>query len=331
MGQPRVSLESIRPRINAVRASSARSRALTLAHVRAPGALARSARWALTCGLLVTGACAEPDPTCVGSCEGRDCGDDGCGGLCGACAPEQSCSSDGLCAETDAPCEATCASQDALCGEVCGEVCGVCAGAQDTCELGQCVCAPACEGLWCTDTDGCEADCGPCPNEQNCEDCVLQLRVVDQTITSTGQVTDVTLGLDYVAQFSGGLATMADIRMSVHGPASLLDLEVGAAITDSGKNLQSDPETGEKTQVLPDGTLRWAVISTQDQTPLAAGRWLTMRFRMGAAFEPAQLPGVFTLRDEELSLTPAAAQSALVGSGVTTPVVVWYETVEDTQ
>jgi hypothetical protein len=155
--------------------------------------------------------------------------------------------------------------------------------------------------------------------------------VVDQTITSTGQVTDVTLGLDYVAQFSGGLATMADIRMSVHGPASLLDLEVGAAITDSGKNLQSDPETGEKTQVLPDGTLRWAVISTQDQTPLAAGRWLTMRFRMGAAFKPAQLPGVFTLRDEELSLTPAAAQSALVGSGVTTPVVVWYETVEDTQ
>lgn len=231
----------------------------------------------------------------------------------------------------EAPCEETCSSVGAVCGEVCSESCGVCSEEQETCEAGVCACAPACEGLWCTEFDGCESDCGPCPNEQNCEDCVLQLRVVDQTITSTGQVTDVTLGLDYVAEFSGGLATMADIRMSVQGPASLLELEVGAAITDSGKDLQSDPDTGDKTLVLPDGTLRWAVVSTEDQTPLAAGRWLTMRFRMGAAFEPAQLPGVFTLRDEELSLTPAAAQSALVGSGVTTPVVVWYEAVEDTQ
>jgi len=155
--------------------------------------------------------------------------------------------------------------------------------------------------------------------------------VVDQTVTATGQVTDVTLGLDYVAEFSGGLATMADIRMTVDGPASLQELEIGSAITDSGKDLQSDPDTGEKTLVLPDGTLRWAVISTGDQTPLEAGRWLTMRFRMGAAFEPAQLPGVFTLRDEEVILTPGAAQSALAGSGVTTPVVVWYETVEETQ
>ena len=52
---------------------------------------------------------------------------------------------------------------------------------------------------------------------------------------------------------------------------------------------------------------------------------------MGAAFEPAQLPGVFTLRGEEVILTPGSAQAALAGSGVTTPVVVWYEAVEETR
>ncbi|MBD90416.1 MAG: hypothetical protein CL940_08770 [Deltaproteobacteria bacterium] len=310
---------------------SARARTLALAHMREGTALGRSARWALTCGLLMTGACADPDPVCAGSCEGRACGDDGCGVACGTCAPDQTCSLDGLCLDPEPLCQESCSSQGAVCGQICGEVCGECAGAQEACELGQCVCAPACEGQWCTDSDGCDGDCGPCPNDQNCDDCVLQLHVVDQTITSTGQVTDVTLGLDYVGAFSGGPATMADIRMTVDGPASLQELEVGAAITNTGKDLQVDPDTGEKTLVLPDGTLRWAVISTEDQTPLGEGRWLTMRFRMGAAFEPAQLPGVFTLRDEEVILTPGSAQAALAGSGVTTPVVVWYEAVEETQ
>ena len=48
--------------------------------------------------------------------------------------------------------------------------------------------------------------------------------------------------------------------------------EVGDAITNSGKDLQRDPDTGEPTLVLPDGTLRWVVFSTEDQTPLEALR-----------------------------------------------------------
>jgi len=124
---------------------------------------------------------------------------------------------------------------------------------------------------------------------------------------------------------------MADLRMEVGGPVKLMELEVGEAVSASGKSLQVDPETGEETLVRPEGTLRWAIFSLDDQTPLEEGLWLTMRFRMGAAFEPAQLPGVFTLRDDEVTLTPTAAESALWGSGVTTPVVVWYEAVEETR
>src|SRR5262245_21617338 len=34
-----------------------------------------------------------PPPTCVGSCAGKRCGDDGCGGSCGACAGGSVCES----------------------------------------------------------------------------------------------------------------------------------------------------------------------------------------------------------------------------------------------
>ncbi len=325
-------MESVGPQSTEVRAHTNRARALVPVCVR--GTVARhSARWALTCGLLVSGACTEPETAapCVGVCEDRDCGDDGCGFTCGSCAATESCSDEGQCVTAEPACESSCESVGAVCGEICGELCGECTGDQELCSAGACVCAPACEGLWCTEPDGCGGTCDPCPNERNCQDCVLQLQVIDQTVSAAGQVTDVTLGLDYVAEFSGGLATMADIRLRAEGPTALLDLEVGDAITNSGKDLQRDPDTGEPTLVLPDGTLRWVVFSTEDQTPLEAGRWLTMRFRMGAAFEPAQLPGVFTLRDDEVILTPAAAQSAVEGSGVTTPVVVWYEAVEETR
>jgi hypothetical protein len=37
-------------------------------------------------------------PTCVRGCDGRDCGDDGCGGACGTCAAPAVCGTDGRCA-----------------------------------------------------------------------------------------------------------------------------------------------------------------------------------------------------------------------------------------
>ena len=40
---------------------------------------------------------AEPDTECLPSCEGLACGDDGCGGSCGACEAELTCGDDGQC------------------------------------------------------------------------------------------------------------------------------------------------------------------------------------------------------------------------------------------
>ncbi len=41
---------------------------------------------------------------CVPSCEGLDCGDDGCGGSCGGCAEGQRCNAGGLCLDTAGAC-----------------------------------------------------------------------------------------------------------------------------------------------------------------------------------------------------------------------------------
>ncbi|MDP6942531.1 MAG: VWA domain-containing protein, partial [Myxococcota bacterium] len=78
---------------------------------------------------------------CDATCDGMVCGDDGCGGSCGACAPGLSCAS-GQC---QAGCTADCT--DRVCGDDgCGGSCGECGGG-DTCSiLGQCVAPGACDG-----------------------------------------------------------------------------------------------------------------------------------------------------------------------------------------
>lgn len=71
---------------------------------------------------------------CVLACEGRQCGDDGCGGTCGECAATESCDASGQCVPTSA-------------------------------------CAPSCEPGSCAD-DGCGAPC-PC-DSGTCVDGVCQ-------------------------------------------------------------------------------------------------------------------------------------------------------------
>ena len=103
-------------------------------------------------------------PDCTPDCAGKACGDDGCGGSCGACQQGESCIA-GACAP--GPCEPDCTALE--CGDDgCGGSCGVCpAGWQ--CENGQCAtdCQPACAGKECGD-DGCGGTCGTCPDGENC-------------------------------------------------------------------------------------------------------------------------------------------------------------------
>ena len=74
--------------------------------------------------------CAE-QACCRSACEGRVCGDDGCGGTCGACADAQVCTPAGACCEPD------CGGK--VCGDdSCGGSCGACDEASVCTANGRC-------------------------------------------------------------------------------------------------------------------------------------------------------------------------------------------------
>ncbi len=133
------------------------------------------------------GACCDP----AANCAGKDCGDDGCGWVCGACGTNEVCEDDGLCAcdAGSAPCDGACCEPGQVCcgaccfpacggkncgGDGCGGDCGACTG-QEACVAGLCVCQPACSGLNCG-PDGCGGDCGECSGQDVCLDgaCICQ-------------------------------------------------------------------------------------------------------------------------------------------------------------
>ncbi len=109
------------------------------------------------------GAC----EACVPNCSGKSCGDDGCGGSCGACPPGEQCSVITGSCELQ-PCVADCTGK--VCGDDgCGGNCGGCA-ADEQCEAGQCVpgtCVPDCGDKECG-PDGCSGTCGSCAEAQIC-------------------------------------------------------------------------------------------------------------------------------------------------------------------
>ena len=106
---------------------------------------------------------------CAPTCGARVCGDDGCGGSCGACEGGQECSSEGQCAAV--PCVPACA--DRACGpDGCAGSCGTCIDGQECSADGHCAtsgCVPACGGKSCG-ADGCGASCGTCDDGEMCSE-----------------------------------------------------------------------------------------------------------------------------------------------------------------
>ncbi len=79
----------------------------------------------------------KEEKACTPACEGKECGDDGCGGSCGSCSEEEKCNSLGKCYKEDT-CTPNCAGKE--CGDNgCGGSCGTC-GSGKTCNpSGRCV------------------------------------------------------------------------------------------------------------------------------------------------------------------------------------------------
>ena len=123
--------------------------------------------------------------TCEPSCVSKECGDDGCGNVCGSCGTNEKCGLDGqcscvadsvecknVCCDVGQVCfeEACCTSDciDKVCGDDgCGGSCGGCED-QFQCQDGTCVYQPDCGNTTC-DTD-LDEDCESCPLDCGCMD-----------------------------------------------------------------------------------------------------------------------------------------------------------------
>ena len=110
--------------------------------------------------------------SCIANCEGRECGPDGCGDVCGNCAGELVCSPpDYGCIQKPANCSPDCL--DKQCGpNGCGGSCGSCAGGtfcDPDTQTCKAPCVPDCTGKVCGN-DGCGGDCGDCDGDLHCDD-----------------------------------------------------------------------------------------------------------------------------------------------------------------
>ena len=115
---------------------------------------------------------------CVPNCAGRECGDDGCGNVCGMCLPGVSCLADGTCEPCIPDCQGKWCGSDE-CGGSCGEcpqdqkctVSGMCSFVEDPCLDKEC---GNWDGVWCGDCPclGCHPGFCECILDTGlCEEC----------------------------------------------------------------------------------------------------------------------------------------------------------------
>ena len=118
------------------------------------------------CDPELGGCTSEPWPNCCPTydCDGKQCGNDGCGGACGTCAGDLYCDGSQCVA-----CLPNCFGYE--CGpDGCGGTCGECDPGALCDEHGKCeICVKACFGKSCG-ADGCGGTCGTCPEEWFCSD-----------------------------------------------------------------------------------------------------------------------------------------------------------------
>lgn len=96
-----------------------------------------------------------PPPPCTPQCNGRDCGPDGCGGLCGTCEGTALCSAGRCvptCPEGERPCRSDCIPATDCCSN------SECSGGR-ICQSGSCACGQAAAPHWCAAASACVPAC----------------------------------------------------------------------------------------------------------------------------------------------------------------------------
>lgn len=148
----------------------------------------------------------------------------------------------------------------------------------------------------------------------SCSDCPLRL-VVDDKRAVDGQLSWVRIGLDY--SVGAAKARLADVRISVTGPAVLTEVEEGEALRRGGKQLYTDTATGKRWQRDADGNIRLLALSVLNTNPLPSGRLANLEFAVTAAPRLS-----FAIARREPILAPAEADRILQAAQYNQPLVV---------
>ena len=162
------------------------------------------------------------EPACIPDCDGKECGDNGCGETCGSCPEGIACAGykcQGQC-QDECPAEGQRRCADGGLGL---QHCGMwdddgclewsqpqpCVGA-GTCTNGACVCFPDCTDRQCG-YDGCTGSCGTCPTGNVCSDficiegCTDECEQAEAFCTDDGRVVCGQYDEDECFEWSGQL------------------------------------------------------------------------------------------------------------------------------
>lgn len=140
----------------------------------------------------------KPEVVCTPVCGGKDCGSDGCEGVCGYCAYGELCTAEGVCQIDICPKQCTTeVDGDEInkeCGaDGCGGYCGFCLEAGEICgDDGFCYpgsCTPVCDGFQCG-ADSCGGACGFCQYGELCNDSQTCVPHPCGTVSYKGQCED---------------------------------------------------------------------------------------------------------------------------------------------
>lgn len=243
---------------------------------------------------------------CSPSCATNTCGDDGCGGTC-ACDSDYACNAARECVGTTT-CTDTCESTGFTCGEVCGELCGsdgACADTGDVCAWNQCYTPPV---------------------ASSCEGCSLQLKVLAYSLDTDTDTLSATLAIDYTPAASEPNPRVLDVRLYANAPFVASAVRPGDALQNAGKELYTNPQTGNPWKNRGDGSKQMLVVSFTNTNRIQAGRILELDLSLDASqFDSSMAPYYYLplkLLKREQTFAPLEADNAIQSTEFDTPVVV---------
>lgn len=266
----------------------------------------------VTGGEAGAGVEAGASVACEPDCEGRVCGvDPRCGVSCGVCEGDERCEA-GLCVMSASAGAQEGGASAPLAGQEPTGGSGGASGGEEP------VCAPQCTGQACGEPDGCGGSCSPCPRAVSCEGCALRLRVLELGELG-GRVTSARLALELELPEGAPHPEMADIHITLKGPALIGRVGLGEASVSAQKQLIPDPATGLPYRASGE-RYSFMLLSTQNTNTIPSGQLLIIELQLG---DTRSAPVTLNVIQREQTFAPPPADLQLWGSPTSEGVVIW--------